>query len=429
MRRLVKIVHAAWVSAACASAIVAPLSAQTIAITGGTVYPVSGPKIDNGTVIMRDGRIVAVGANIPIPTGASRVDASGKWVTPGLVNAFTTLGLSEAGSPQFSGGYNDVQAQVADGISASFEAADGLNPRSTLFRPATEDGVTSVGVWPSGNWLSGRGAVVDLKGNTVGQMLVKRSVGMLLQFDAAAASAGARGAMFSRLRELLVDVKQYAARKVEYEGGRTRSFAAKSSQLEALRPVARGTMPLFVVTDRESDIRAAIGIAKEFALRLVVVGGAEAWMVASELAAARVPVMVGALNNIPQSFNALGQRQENAALLRSAGVAVTLIGNGPGDPFAFNVRNLRQEAGNAVAYGMTWDDALRAITMSAAEVLGVADRVGTLALGREANVVVWDGDPFEFTTRATHVYIRGVVQSGLSREGELTARYRKLPPG
>ncbi|MBL0171827.1 MAG: amidohydrolase family protein [Gemmatimonadaceae bacterium] len=417
----------ACVSLACASA--TTLSAQTIAITGGTVYPAVGPRIDNGTVIVRDGKIVAVGANLAVPTGATRVDATGKWVTPGLVNAFTTLGLSESGGPQFSGGYNDTQAQVTDGISASFEAADGVNPASTMFRPSTSDGITTVGVWPSGNWVSGRGAVMDLTGNTVSQMVVKRGVGMLLNFDAGAANAGARAAMFGRLRELLVDVKQYALRKAEYEGNRTRAFAAKSSQLEALLPVARGTMPLFVVAERASDIRAAVGIAKEFALRLVIVGGAEAWMVAGELATAKVPVMVGALNNIPETFDALGQRQENASLLRAAGVAVTLIGNGPGDPLSFNVRNVRQEAGNAVAYGMSWDDALRAITAAPAEALGVADRVGALAVGREANIVVWDGDPFEFTTRATHVYIRGVLQTGLSREDELTARYRKLPPG
>ena len=130
------------------------------------------------------------------------------------------------------------------------------------------------------------------------------------------------------------------------------------------------------------------------------------------------------MNNIPQSFDALGQRQENASLLRAAGVSVSLMGNGPGDPASFNVRNIRQEAGNAVAYGMTWEDALRAITLAPAEAFGVADRVGALRVGADADVVVWDGDPFEFATRATSVFIRGVLQTGTSRQDELTARYK-----
>ena len=403
---------------------VTPLTAQTIAITGGTVYPVSGPKIANGTVIIRNGKVVAVGANVPVPAGAQRVDATGKWVTPGLVNGFTTLGLSEGGSPQFSGGYDDSQAKVTDGISASFEAVDGLNPASTFIRPATQDGITTVGVWPVGNWVVGRGAIVRLSGATVEQMVLKRSVGMLLTFDASAASAGARGAMLARLRELLTDAKQYRLRKAQYDAGSTRTFAASRAQLEALQPVVAGTMPLVVVADRVSDIHAILGVAKEFALKLVLLSGAEAWQIGAELATAKIPVFVGALNNIPQSFDALGQRQENASLLRAAGVSVSLMGNGPGDPASFNVRNIRQEAGNAVAYGMTWEDALRAITLAPAEAFGVADRVGALRVGADADVVVWDGDPFECATRATSVFIRGVLQTGTSRQDELTARYK-----
>ena len=398
--------------------------AQTIAITGGTVYPVSGPKIDNGTVLIRNGRIVAVGANIVIPDSATRVDATGKWVTPGLVNALTNLGLSEGGGPEFSGGYNDTQAKVTDGISAAFEAVDGFNPASTLIRPTTQDGITSVGVWPSGNWISGRGAMVQLSGNTVDQMLVKRNAGMLLNFDAVTASAGARSAMFARLREVLSDAKQYRLRRVQYEAGAVRTFATSRAQLEALVPVVSGDMPLVVRVDRASDIRVVLGIARAFALKLVIVSAAEGWQVAAELFAAQVPVMVGAMSNIPLSFDALNSRQENAAILRAAGVSVSLIGNGPGDPLSFNVRNIRQEAGNAVAYGMRWDDALLAVTLAPATALGVADRVGALRTGNDADIVLWDGDPFEFATRATAVYIRGALQTGMSREDMLTARYR-----
>jgi imidazolonepropionase-like amidohydrolase len=151
-------------------------------------------------------------------------------------------------------------------------------------------------------------------------------------------------------------------------------------------------------------------------------------MMADKLAAARIPVLTGAMNNIPAGFAALGQRQENAGLLSKAGVPVALIGNaGGGDEEAFNVRNLKQEAGNAVSYGMTWDNALRAVTLTPAEIFGVADRVGSLQAGREGNVVVWSGDPFEFTTRAEHVFVRGKEYNEKTRQDLLIERYRNLP--
>jgi imidazolonepropionase-like amidohydrolase len=162
---------------------------------------------------------------------------------------------------------------------------------------------------------------------------------------------------------------------------------------------------------------------------MIIGGGAEAWMVADELAAAKVGVLTGAMNNIPRNFNMLGSRQENAALLRAKGVEVALIGNaGGGDEEQFNVRNIRYEAGNAVAYGMKWDDALRAITLTPAELFGVGDRLGSLQAGRDANVVVWSGDPFEFATRAEHVFVRGKEYHDVSRQDLLMQRYKQLPP-
>lgn len=403
-------------------------SAQTIAITGGTVFPVGAPKIERGTVLIANGRITAVGASVTVPAGATIIDATGKWVTPGLVNAMTTLGLNEAGGPQFSGGYSDTRARTVDGVAATFDAVDGINPASTFIRPTSQDGITTVGVFPEGNWVAGRGSMIDLHGATLSAMVRQRHVGMMLNFDAGAANAGARGAMVARLRTLLEEVGWYALYEKEAARARTRTLTTTPDQLAALLPVVRGTMPLVVVANRASDIRAMLELAREHRLKVIIAGGAEAWQVARELAAAKVPVMVGALNNIPQSFDALGQRQENAALLRAAGVAVSIIGNGPGDPASYNVRNIRQEAGNAVAYGMSWDEALRAVTLAPAEALGVVNRVGTLASGMDANVVVWDGDPFEFSTKATHVYIRGVLQQGASRQDELQARYKTLPP-
>jgi imidazolonepropionase-like amidohydrolase len=245
--------------------------------------------------------------------------------------------------------------------------------------------------------------------------------------DAQSAGVTARGELIVKLRELLEDTKFFQTRRAAYDRAETRDFAASRLDLQAMIPVVEGTLPLIIAVDRASDIDAALRLAREFNLKIMIGGGAEAWMVADRLAAARVPVLTGAMNNIPGGFSALGSRQENAALLRRAGVTVALIGNGGGDEEAFNVRNLKYEAGNAVAYGLSWDEALRAVTLSPAEIFGVSDRLGSLQAGRDGNVVIWSGDPFEFATRAERVFIRGREYPGMTRQDMLTERYKRLP--
>ena len=229
-----------------------------------------------------------------------------------------------------------------------------------------------------------------------------------------------------RLRELLDEARAYGTRTAR--GGQRpdpTAFEVSRSDLAAMGPVLSGQLPLIVGADMASDIDAALRLAADYKLRIMISGGAEAWKVADRLAAARVPVLTGALNNIPGGFSTLGARQENAALLRRAGVNVLLVGAG-GE--AFNVRNIRQEAGNAVSYGMSWDDALRAVTLAPAEAFGVAAQVGSIQAGRDANLVVWSGDPFEFSSRAEQVYIRGVDVKSPSRQDMLIERYKTLPP-
>lgn len=401
-------------------------SAQAIAITGGTVYPVSGPKIEHGTVIITNGKISAVGgSSVVIPAGATRVDASGKWVTPGIFNASTSLGLSE-GNPQ-SGGYNESRAKGDKGVSASFKVWEGMNPASTFIPQARKDGVTTAVIAPArGNIIGGKSAVVDLNGESVAQMLVRGNVAMYAELGD---SPEARGEDYAHLREILSDAKVYQTKKLAYESGQVRSMAASREDLEALAPVVAGTMPVVLQANKAIDIRAALAIAKEFGLKLVIEGGAEAWECAKEIAAAHVTVMAGAMNNIPNSFSTLGHRQENLAILRSAGVNVVIMADGGGfGEDNYNAGNIRYEAGNAVAYGMTWDDALKAVTLNPAEAFGVADKVGSLQMGREADVVVWSGDPFEFATVPEHVYVRGVENNEKTRREMLTDRYKQKPP-
>jgi imidazolonepropionase-like amidohydrolase len=285
-------------------------------------------------------------------------------------------------------------------------------------------------VLPSGGLVSGQAAIVDLVDGTTTDMLLRSPVAMVAEVgDAAEAGTNSRGELIGKLRELLEDTKFYIAHRADFDRAQSRDLSARRVDLEAMIPVVQGRLPLLVTVDKESDIDATLALGREYGLKLIIGGGAEAWMMAGKLAAAHVPVLTGAMNNIPSSFETLGQRQENAALLNAAGVPIALVGNaGGGDEEAFNVRNIKQEAGNSVAYGLAWDNALKAVTIWPAQIFGVADRVGSLEPGREANVVVWSGDPFEFTTRAEHVWVRGVERTNeKTRQDLLTERYLNVP--
>ena len=417
-----------WLAAATFAALVqAPLAAQTVAITGGRVLTAAGAPIENGTVLIRDGRIVSVGADVAIPADARRVNAAGKWVTPGLINAATQLGLVEVGAEAPT---RDATARGQDNIAAAFTVWEGLNPASVLLAPARDEGITTVLVAPGGGLISGQAAIVDLVEGSLSDMLVRAPVAMVAQTGSAgAAGVGARAELLVKLREVLEDARVYARRRADFERSATREFAASRLDLDALVPVLEGRLPLVIAANRSSDIEAALKLGRDFSIRIMLADAAEAWMVADKIAAARVPVLTGAMNNIPGSFSTLGAAQESAALLRRAGVDVILIGDaGVSDAASFNVRNLKQEAGNAVAYGMSWDDAFRAITIVPARVFGIGDRYGSLEPGKVANVVVWSGDPFEFSTRAEHVFVRGREIATANRQKLLQQRYRTLPP-
>lgn len=400
---------------------------ETVAITGGTIYPVTGPRIENGTIILSNGVITAMGANVAIPAGARRIDATGKWITPGLVAPVSSLGVVEVGAVTDT---RDGSSRSTNGIAAAFRVWDAINPNAMSLPVARQDGgITTVGVMPSGGMVAGLGAVIDLRsGVTADAMLRKTPAAMVATLDnAAAAQSGSRAEALAKLRTLLRDAREFNLARVRYDAGNMRDLVASRADLEAMQLVLRGTIPLVVNADRASEILNVIALGKEFGIRVVINSGAEAWQVGAQLAAAKVPVMTGAMNNIPDGFSSLGQRQENLGLLRAAGVQVAIVGNGAGGEDNFNIRNLRYEAGNAVAYGMSWDDALRAITLSPAEILGVGDRVGSLSVGKVANVVVWSGDPFEYATQPLHVFVGGSDAKVMTRQEMLTQRYRTLP--
>src|SRR5512147_1368570 len=214
--------------------------AQTVAITGGKVYPVSGPPIENGTVLVRDGKIVAVGANVTVPNDATRIDATGKWVTPGLINALTGLGVTEIGAVPNT---VDRTARGDSGIAAAFPVWEGINPASAMMAPARNDGITSVVVVPTGGLIAGQAALIDLVPGSLSDMIDRAPVAMVAQFgDARSAGSNARGEQYARLKELLDDSRAYARRRTDFERAQTRPFAARRADLEALVPVVEGRL-------------------------------------------------------------------------------------------------------------------------------------------------------------------------------------------
>ena len=399
-----------------------PVAAQSTALVGGTVHPVSGPEIDNGVVLLRGDTIAAVGpaSEVSVPSTARRIDASGQVVTPGLMDAATATGLVEVSAV---GGTRDYALDTDDPIRAAFRVTDGINPNSVVIPVTRLGGVTTVASTPAGGAVAGQGAVIDLHGETIGEMLVHDRAALYAAFtpDAAEATGEARGGLAMRLREAFEDARFYAENTDDYRRGATRDLSMSRLDLEAMAAVLNGERPLVVRAARASDIDAALRIAEEFDLDLRIEGGEEAWMRADRLADTNVPVIVKALNNLPTEFDRLGTRFDNAARLDSAGVPVAI------STFdTHNARTLRLEAGNAVRYGMDRDAALRAVTLTPAEMLGVADTHGSLEIGKTANVVVWSGDPFEPLTSVEHVFISGEEMPDDSRQKRLLRRYDDL---
>ncbi len=394
--------------------------ARVVAITEARVLPVSGPPIERGTVLIEDGRIVAVGSGVAVPPGARRIVAGGKVVTPGLLDSFTHLGIVEIDLVEGTADFRTDE----DDITAAFDVADGLNPFSTLIPITRVEGVTRavVAPEPGASLVAGQGVLIDLSGARSESAVHRDPVAMYAWLGEAGAqlTGGARGAAVLRLREVLQDALDYAANREAFESNRRREYAVSRLDLEALVPVVRGQVPLAVLVHKASDILVALRLAREFGLRLVVVGGAEGWLVAHELAEAAVPVVLNPLANIPNLENP-GATLENAARLHAAGVSIAFA------TFeSHNSRKLKQAAGNAVANGLPHEAALQAVTLAPARIWGVDEHYGSLEPGKDADVVIWDGDPFELTTRVERVFIRGREMPPETRQQELLREYRRV---
>jgi len=401
-----------------------PAIADTTAIVGGKVHTV-GPQgtIENATIIIVDGRIRAVGSEFGVRDGATIIDASGKIVTPGLFSPIGRLGLVEVSS---SAGPVD-SSQTNEHFTAGFDVADAYNSRSVAIPIQRIEGITRAATVPSpggggGHVLSGLAAIVNLGDE---HALDKRGAAMVVTLGEGGSrfAGGSRTAAWLVLRNSLDEALDYRDHKDDFERGMRREYQHSSADLEALQSVISGDTPLLVNIHRASDIETLIALTEEYALEAIIVGGAEAWMVADELANAEISVILQVTNNLPGNFDQLNARRGAASILAKAGVRIALS---DGQSESNNARNITQSAGNAVADGLNWEAALHAITLAPAQIYGVADNVGSIEAGKAADIVIWPADPFELTTYPDQVLINGVVIPMESRQTMLRDRYLQM---
>lgn len=395
--------------------------AQELVIRNARVHTADAAgTLERADVLVRDGRVQAVGASLAAADGASVVDATGKVVTPGLFAGITAIGLEEvsleAGTVDqaYAPGTQTPALPVA--MRPEFDPTLAYNPRSALVPVARIEGMTWSMLAPSalagGTVVAGQGAAVALDGSFDAVLPGTRTLFVAAGSGARALAGGSRAAEWMLLEQAIRETRPDA--KLRDTDARVLTLAGR----EALAHYIAGGRVAFTV-DRAADIRQAIAFAQRHGMKPVIVGGAEAWVVAAELARAEVPVLLDPLVNLPGSFDQLGATFENAARLHAAGVTIAFTQSGDA---SHNARKLRQVAGNAVAHGLPWDAALAAITTNPAAIFGVEDR-GALVPGRRADFVVWSGDPLEVTTVAEQVYIGGRAIPMRSRQTELRDRY------
>lgn len=379
--------------------------AQDIAITNARLVIGDGSDpVERGTVVVRGGKVVAAGAGVAVPAGVRSIDAQGKWVTPGLVVAVTDLGLVDVGAVD---GSNDSGADKSP-FSAALDLSSAINPAAQPIAIARAGGVTRAAVAPlgTGSIFAGQGALIDLGADPQPVTRPRAFQYVELGEDGAKLAGGSRIAAQAALRNALGEAREIAALPL---GARRTDVLLTRRDAAALVPVVTGRQPLYIHVERAADIRMALGLRQEFpALKLVIVGAAEGWMVARELAAAGVPVLATPLLDLPASFEQLGATQSNVGRMAAAGVRVAL------GAFFDQPRYAPQYAGNLVALtrvpratGLTWNQAFAAISSGPAEVLGIADLAGSLRPGRAGDVVIWDGDPLEAGSGVVQVFIDG----------------------
>lgn len=393
-------------------------TADQLAITNARVHTLDDlGSLEGATVLVRNGRIEAVGKQLRIPMDARVIDAEGRHVTPGLFVGHTHLGLQEV---EMVAETNDHRLEEYD-RGAAFSIRRAIHGSSMLVGVARMGGVTRAMVSPEGGSqvFAGQGSLIRLDGSINPVSHADHAQFAILGSLGGERTGGSRAAALQQLEQGFAEARLYADNRALVRGAQASSLSLSRWDLEALSAFLGSGRPMAVQADRASDILHALDILSAEGIPMILIGGTEAWKVARALAAADVAVLLDPLDNIPRGFDRLGARADNATLLHEAGVSVAFI-----EPVGHDVRRLRQYAGNAVAHGLPWDTALAAITRTPAEVWGLGDTLGRIAPGKAADLVLWSGDPLELTSWVERIWIEGRELPVDSRQRQLRDRYR-----
>jgi imidazolonepropionase-like amidohydrolase len=398
-----------------------PAVAGVTAVTGATVWTMTQPQpVKDATIVIDKGRIVSVKAHGSVPPDAVEIRAGRRIVTPALVDAATQIGLGEVG-----GIAEERRGGVSSGpLGAAFSVAYGFDPDDQAVRQARADGVGWAMVYPDESAsapFDGMTSLVRLGRSEAAVERPKAALVVTIAGTEASRVGGSTAAAWQLLRNALDEAKAY---RPGTNGGAPRDQLLNHLDAEALKPVLSGAIPLIVNCDRLADIRQAIALARDYRLKMLIFGGAEAWAVAPELAREHIPVILDPLDTLPDSYDRLGVRPDAAALLHKAGVDLAFSVSAQGIYRSWDAGpSMREGAGLAVAAGLPYEVALGAITSSAARVLGLAPTAGTLEPGAAADLVIWDGDPLEPSSAPVLVMIDGEKVSPVTRQTLLRDRY------
>jgi len=401
----------------------------TYIIRNARIVTVSGADIENGSIVIRDGKIEAVGTSVNVPAGAQSIDGHGLSVYPGMIDAGTSMGLVEV--PQGASGTVDT-SEVGE-FNPNSRAIIAVNPHSAHIGVARVEGITNVVSAPTGGLISGQATLINLLGTSPKEMAVVPNAALVINYPrlgggggggfggfqpqvnlADALTAGER--QLEQIRKMLRDGEAYGRARDAYAKDNSLPRPDINVVLEALVPYVRGQQPVIFRADREAEIRGAIKFAEEMKLKPIILGGDDAWKVASLLKEKNVPVILTGIFGLPgREDDPYDVLYESASKLQQAGVRFCISS---GDPGA-EARNLPMYAGMASAYGLSKADALKAVTLYPAQIMNVADRLGSIEVGKMANLVVTDGDLLEIRTHIHYLFIDG-------RKVQLTSRHTEL---
>jgi len=406
----------------------APAAAETVALTGGTVHPVSIPEISNGTVVIRDGKIETVGAGLAAPAGARIVSCAGKHVYPGFISANSVLGLTEISS--VTGTNDDTEIGA---INPNIRTEVQINPESDLIPVARVGGITSALIMPRGGAIAGTPALVHLDGWTYEDMTLRAPVALYVQWPGMTATTDdqkkTRDRAVAEVRNAFEDARAYVrARDAEGRHGVPRHD--RDVKWDAMNRALRGEIPVMFRAAGMNQLRAVLAFVDEMKFeRVILLDGWDAWRIPDEIKKRNISVITsGSLNSPARRGEPYDTRYALPGRLFAAGIPFC-IADGGGRSEASNARNLPQHAATAAAFGLPREEALKALTIYPARILGVADRLGSIEPGKIADLVVADGDPLEITTRIEQVWISGREIPMESRHTRLFQKYDSKPRG